>query len=158
MSSNVETSNIETSNIETSNVETSNIETSNVETSNVETSNVETSNIETSNVETSNIETSNVETSTTQIGTLHPKIIVSRYELYPRDEPTCYCVGFTVSCPKGQKTMYRDTQVTLEEANNMSESNIVTTAYTAIKSDIDTWIETEMSKPCILGSEFIPTD
>jgi hypothetical protein len=106
----------------------------------------------------SNIETSNVETTTVQTGTQpQPKIIVSRYELYPKDEPTCYCVGFTVSCPTGQKTMYRDTQVTLEEANNESESTIVSMAYTALKSDIDAWIETEMSKPCILGTEFVPS-
>jgi hypothetical protein len=179
MSSNVETSNVNpiTSNVETSNtdpitsnvdplvsnVETSNTDpiTSNVETSNTETvvSNVETSNTDpiTSNVETSNTDpiTSNVETSNVET-TPQPVITITRYELYPKGEPTCYVVGFVVSCPTGQKTMYRDTQVPLDQAQGKTEQEIAQIAYSSLKESVDAWVCTEMAKPKILGSTFIP--
>jgi hypothetical protein len=142
----------------TSNVDTSNVETvvSNVDTSNTDpiTSNVDTSNTETvvSNVDTSNTDpiTSNVET------TPQPVITITRYELYPKEEPTCYVVGFVVSCPTGQKTMYRDTQVPLDQAQGKTEQEIAQIAYSSLKESIDAWVCTQMMKPKILGSQFIP--
>ena len=144
MSSNVETSNVE---IETSNVETSNLETIET-TSNVETSNVET--IETSNVET--LETSNVETTTTLPS---HEIRVVRFEIYPKDEPTCYCVGFSVTC--NNRHIYRDTQVPLDQAAECGcETEIAQKAYDTLKESLATWIQQAAQKPSILGQTFVP--
>jgi hypothetical protein len=169
MSSNVETSNVDpiTSNVETSNTDpiTSNVDplVSNVETSNTDpiTSNVDplVSNVETSNTETvvSNVETSNTDPITSNVETTpQPVITITRYELYPKGEPTCYVVGFVVSCPSGQKTMYRDTQVPLDQAQGKTEQEIAQIAYSSLKESVDAWVCTEMAKPKILGSTFIP--
>jgi hypothetical protein len=175
ITSNVETSNTDpiTSNVETSNTDpiTSNVETSNTDpiTSNVETSNTDpiTSNVETSNTDpitsnvdplVSNVETSNTDPITSNVETTpQPVITITRYELYPKGEPTCYVVGFVVSCPSGQKTMYRDTQVPLDQAQGKTEQEIAQIAYSSLKESVDAWVCTEMAKPKILGSTFIPS-
>ena len=160
MSSNVETtSNVVTQdgnvvtqdgNVVTEDTTVSNVDTT---TSNVDTttSNVDTT---TSNVDTTTV--SNVDTTTTTIDP-QPVITVTRYELYPKDEPTCYVVGFVVSCPSGQKTMYRDTQVPLDQAQGKTEQEIAQIAYTAVQESVDAWVCTEMTKPRILGTQFTPT-
>ena len=146
MSSNVET----TSNVVTQdgNVVT---QDGNVVTEDTTVSNVDTT---TSNVDTTTV--SNVDTTTTTIDP-QPVITVTRYELYPKDEPTCYVVGFVVSCPSGQKTMYRDTQVPLDQAQGKTEQEIAQIAYTAVQESVDAWVCTEMTKPRILGTQFTPT-
>jgi len=86
-----------------------------------------------------------------------PTITITRYEMYPSEEPTCYCVGFSITCPSGRKTMYRDTQVALTDAQGKTEQEIADMAYTSLKESIDQWVCTEMTKPRILGSQFTPS-
>jgi len=86
-----------------------------------------------------------------------PTVTVTRYEMYPSEEPTCYCVGFSITCPSGRKTMYRDTQVALTDAQGKTEQEIADMAYTSLKESIDQWVCTEMTKPRILGSQFTPS-
>ena len=51
------------------------------------------------------------------------EIKIARYELYPTDEPTSFCVGFQVSV--NSRSMYQDTQVSLENAKDKTEDEIV---------------------------------
>lgn len=82
-------------------------------------------------------------------------ITISRFELYPKDHPTCYCVGFTVTCRDTH--MYKDTQVPLDIAQTCQcDMEIAQHAYDALKDTIDAWIETVSQRPRILGSTFVP--
>jgi len=98
--------------------------------------------------------TPNVATETATV--TGPVITIVRYELYPREEPTCYCVGFSATCPRSGRSMYRDTQVPLDTANTMTETEVAQEAYTAVKDSFDSWMCDIASKPSILGSQFVP--
>ena len=119
-------------------------------------SNVETSNVE---VETSNVETSNVEVidqvDSSNVALPSHEIRVVRFELYPKDEPTCYCVGFSVTC--NNQHIYRDTQVSLDQAALCGcETEIAQNAYDTLKDSLESWIQQASAKPAILGSTFVP--
>jgi hypothetical protein len=87
-----------------------------------------------------------------------PEMRVVRYELYPKDDPTCYCVGFRVACSRTQKEMYVDTQVPLNEASGLSEHAVATKAYTNVKDQIEAWKCSLEERPSILGRTFVPDD
>jgi len=107
-----------------------------------------------SNVTTdSNVVTdSNVTTDSNVVG---PVMTVSRFELYPKEEPTCYCVGFSITC--NNQTIYRDTQVPLETAAGCGcETEIAQQAYDSLKDSIDAWVTEAASKPRLIGQVFVP--
>jgi hypothetical protein len=160
MASNVETT---TANVVTSNTETTtaNVVTSNTETTtaNVVTSNTQTTtaNVVTSNTQTTTARTSaaNVVTSNTTETTRPYTLKISRYELYPKDEPTAYVVGFIVTC--NNQSMYRDVQVPLEEAEACEcELDITNTAFLKLKDSIEAWATTAAAKSPLIGREFQP--
>jgi len=82
------------------------------------------------------------------------EIKIARYELYPTDEPTSFCVGFQVSV--NSRSMYQDTQVSLENAKDKTEDEIVSIAFVQIEESISAWIENAKSKPSVLGTTFTP--
>ena len=81
-------------------------------------------------------------------------IKIARYELYPADEPNCYCVGFSVST--NGRSMYCDTQVPLSGATGMTDTQIAEAAYEKVKTNIDSWVAMAQSKAPLLGSTFQP--
>jgi hypothetical protein len=79
-------------------------------------------------------------------------VTVSRYELYPTDEPTCYCVGFVTKHNTKSSSNYIDTQVPLDDASGKSEDEIVQLGWAKVKDGIMSWATTVNNKPSILGS------
>jgi hypothetical protein len=82
------------------------------------------------------------------------EIKIARYELYPADEPICYCVGFAVTV--NGRSFYRDTQVPLDQVTGKSEEEIVTLAYDQLQGDITMQIAALEAKPPILGKIWEP--
>ena len=83
------------------------------------------------------------------------EIKIVRFELYPKEQPTCYCVGFSVTC--NNQHIYRDTQVPLETAAQCGcENDIAQKAYHSLKDSLETWIRQAATKPAILGQTFTP--
>jgi len=78
------------------------------------------------------------------------KVTIARFELYPREEPTCYCVGFSGSTPTGQPH-YQDTQVPLEEAKGKSEEEIVALAWEKLKDGFTARMEALAAKSPLQG-------
>jgi len=78
------------------------------------------------------------------------KVTIARFELYPREEPTCYCVGFSGSTLAG-RSFYQDTQVPLEEAAGITEEEIVALAWGKLKDNFILRMEDIASKPIVLG-------
>lgn len=116
--------------------------------------------IEESNVvtEDSNVmtEDANVAPETTTTTTPSHTIKVARFELYPKEAPTCYCVGFSVTC--NNQTIYRDTQVPLETAADCGcETEIAQQAYNSLKESLESWIADAQTKSPLIGQTFVPS-
>jgi hypothetical protein len=83
------------------------------------------------------------------------EIRVVRFELYPRDEPTCYCVGFEGKTVSGRQH-YVDTQVPLADAKGLDEEAIAALAWENVKEAFTAQMEALAAKASILGTVFIP--
>jgi len=74
--------------------------------------------------------------------------------LYPAEEPTCYCVGFSETY-KG-RTKYADTQVPLSDAANKTDEEIAQIAWGLLSEVFGSWRASVESKPPLVGSVFTP--
>jgi hypothetical protein len=80
---------------------------------------------------------------------------LTRYELYPVDKPSCYVVGFaTTYKDDSRRAFYRDTQVPLTDAADLTESEIINAGWLAIKDSVSTWAKGVLSSPRV---QFTPT-
>lgn len=82
------------------------------------------------------------------------QIIISRFGLYPNDLPEGYCVGFSVTC--NGYSMYTDTIVPLNEAQNKTNEQIVDIAYNIVKNNINGFLTTSENKQTLVGQTFSP--
>lgn len=83
-------------------------------------------------------------------------VIVARYETYPSGEPTCFCVGFTMSYATNGSQKYMDVQVPLAQASGKTEEEVVALAYEALRPAIESWTSNVASKPSVIGTVFTP--
>lgn len=84
-------------------------------------------------------------------------VVVARYELYPAESPTSYCVGFTVSANAApSNTTYQDTRIPLADAEGKSSSQITALAWDAVKNSIYTWATGVYNRPPVLGTVYVP--
>jgi hypothetical protein len=83
------------------------------------------------------------------------EIKIVRFELYPRDEPTCYCVGFEGKAANG-RLHYVDTQVLLTDAGGLDDDGIVAKAWENVASGFEAHMAVLAAKSLIIGSVFIP--
>jgi len=85
------------------------------------------------------------------------KITIVRFQLEPKEEPTCYGVGFEIICNNG-RTFYRDIQVNLKEAEGKDDEYICQIAYAKLKDEIVNQTSFLENKSQLLNSEFVPDD
>ena len=83
------------------------------------------------------------------------EIKVVRFELYPIDGPTCYCVGFSGMTTNGRQ-YYADSQVPLADAKGLDEEAIAALAWENVKEAFTAQMEAQAAKASILGTVFIP--
>tara|TARA_Y100001963_G_C6704834_1_gene411397 strand:+ start:821 stop:1108 length:288 start_codon:yes stop_codon:yes gene_type:complete len=81
----------------------------------------------------------------------YTNIYVARFELYPADTPTAYCVGFRAECEPNKRANYWDTQISLADASGNTDQQIVNLAYATLSGSIKTWSDTEMHKSSLIG-------
>jgi hypothetical protein len=82
------------------------------------------------------------------------KIVVSRLEKYPSNEPTSFSVGFIVTLPNGRE-FYIDTTVPFSAASD--DESAVKAAYEKLKEQIESRAQELSAKSPIVGKEFTPT-
>lgn len=80
---------------------------------------------------------------------------VSRYELYPADEPTCYVVGFSITHKTNNKSMYQDTQVPLTDVSGKTDEEITDMGWLVLKESFKTWAASVVNK--LPNTNFVPT-
>lgn len=81
-------------------------------------------------------------------------IKVVRFELYPAEQPTCYCVGFSETYRN--RTKYGDCQVPLSDASGKTDDEIAQLAWENIKESFQFWRDSVANVAPILGSAFTP--
>ena len=80
---------------------------------------------------------------------------LTRYELYPADQPSCYVVGFVSTYNQDAKrTFYKDTQIPLADAAGLAESDIINAGWLAVKDGVSAWAQSVISSP---KTHFTPT-
>jgi len=82
------------------------------------------------------------------------EIRIVRFELYPRESPTCYCVGFSESFRGRSK--YGDCQVTLQDAAGKTDDEISQLAWTQLAESFKCWRDAIADTSPIIGSTFVP--
>lgn len=78
-------------------------------------------------------------------------VIVSRYEVYPKDEPNCYCVGLIINENNGKGERYIDTQVPFSQTIDKTENEIVKLGFDNMQNEILDWATMIYNRPSILG-------
>jgi hypothetical protein len=86
--------------------------------------------------------------------------MVQRFETYPANNPSCWCVGFQVnktSDPTIQLNV--DTQVVVTTfALYKAEQEILDLAWEKLKGNIGTWAEEKLALPSVLNTLYSPSD
>lgn len=82
-----------------------------------------------------------------------------RYELYPPNQPTHWCVGFNVvkdNTPK--RSMYIDGLVPLADwCNNVFCASVADTVWDQVKSRVSEWAAAELALPSVVNTTYTPT-
>ena len=84
-------------------------------------------------------------------------IRVTRFDLdFPKEDPNSYVIGFTVTCLKNARSIYKDIQVLHETERREDENTMLTTAWNKLKASFQSWLDSIYDKPHIIGSFFTP--
>lgn len=80
-------------------------------------------------------------------------VTIARYEVYPKEQPSCYCVGLILKHNEGKGEKYIDTQVPLTQTVDKTENEIVKLGFDNMQSVILDWATSIHNKPAIVGSQ-----
>ena len=99
------------------------------------------------------------------------KIIIQKYQLYPKEKPEGYAVGFNIqtydSVTEGEGELavskevqtakyYKEQLVPLKDATGLSEDEIIDLAWQTVKLDVQEKEQELKQRPTYLGKEWIP--
>ena len=82
---------------------------------------------------------------------------VARFGLYPADEPSSYVVGFSATAANG-RSVYRDTTVSLKDAEGLSDDEIVNLAWIQLGPGIEQEMEVQGAKSPLVGQTWEPSE
>ena len=82
-------------------------------------------------------------------------IKIVRFEESPKNNPTGYTVGFSVTSSTG-RMIYRDTRILFEEADGLSDNKIVELAWNRLKSYFEQQVAEMDALGPLVGSEWKP--
>lgn len=83
------------------------------------------------------------------------RLIISRFELYPKENPRNYIVGFKIICDTNAKEGYVESTVALEDITDQSDHDICVLGYRNAKDKIQATMTKLESITPVLGAEFI---
>lgn len=85
------------------------------------------------------------------------EVQISRFELYPSDEPHSYVVGFTIKT-NNNRTFYRDILLPIVEMGEISDEQVVETGWNFLKDGILNEVERLQNKSPLIGSVWNPPE
>lgn len=86
------------------------------------------------------------------------RFLIGRYELYPKDNPVQYLVGFKIICDFNAREGYVEVGLPLEAAQGLTEHEVCEAAWRHGKAQLQEEIQRLESIPSVLGADFIPPD
>lgn len=86
------------------------------------------------------------------------RLIIARYELYPKEAPNRYLVGFRLMCDINGRENYHEVGVPVAEADGKNEHEVCVIAYNKSKDNLQKMIAAMEAISPIIGSEFIPPE
>ena len=85
------------------------------------------------------------------------KITITRFGLYPADEPVSYVVGFTATHIPTCRSIYRDCTVSFTELpGTHTDDDVLATAWNNLKESVEVWCGACSAKSHVIGSTFVP--
>ena len=86
------------------------------------------------------------------------EIKIAKFELYPKEEPTGYAVGFNVTTTNG-RSFYSDIPVLFDEiSTDSTDEEIIQIGYDKLKDGITSRVQQLEAKGNIIGSTFSPVE
>lgn len=86
------------------------------------------------------------------------KITITRFGLYPADEPVSYVVGFTATHIPTCRSIYRDCTVPFTDLPvTHTDDDVLATAWNNLKESVEVWCGACSAKSHVIGSTFEPT-
>ena len=82
---------------------------------------------------------------------------LAKFELYPKEKPTGYAVGFNIALDNGE-SFYRDTVVGLEYFDGSNMEEVVSEGWNMIKDPILTKIVSKEIPSLKVGDDWSPPD
>jgi hypothetical protein len=83
------------------------------------------------------------------------QVQIVKYELYPKDNPTGYAVGFNVKT--SVRDIYRDTIVSLNDiVSTDTEVDIVSKAWAMLQTNILDEVNRLEGRPKVIGGVYVP--
>lgn len=83
---------------------------------------------------------------------------INRYELYPRTQPSSWCIGFSVHNTISNQTLYTDGTVPIQDfCNDVLCVDVATAVWDTLKQRVCLWAATEMSRSTLLNTIYNPT-
>lgn len=82
-------------------------------------------------------------------------VTIVRFELYPAQEPTSWCVGYTVKNNDNQYSMYIDTNVAIDSSK--TNEDVLHAAWENVKTAVTNWACSVHCKSSLLNTRFTPT-
>jgi hypothetical protein len=83
-------------------------------------------------------------------------IRLCRLDLYPREDPKCYCVGFQTTVRRNGRHFYADTQVPLDLCQGLDSEQIAALGWERLHDQFMGFYVENKSKPPLLGTPFKP--
>jgi hypothetical protein len=84
---------------------------------------------------------------------------ICRFELYPKESPTVWCVGFQVYMnDKPNVCMFVDGTAPIEGlCNNVFCTSVAGEVWNSVKERVSLWASNELAKSSLIGSQYTPT-
>jgi hypothetical protein len=80
---------------------------------------------------------------------------VSRYELYPEQQPQFWCVGLVISHKTKAVSIYRDCSLpTNQHCNNVLCTSVVTAAWNSVKSSVCAWAKDILTRDDLVNTQY----
>ena len=83
------------------------------------------------------------------------EVVIVRFELYPAEEPSSWCVGYNIKNKNNQYSMFVDTTVPIDASK--SNEDVLHDAWDQVKSNVTCWVKNIHCKSSLLNTQFLPT-
>lgn len=86
-------------------------------------------------------------------------IRISRWELYPKEKPTTWCIGFSIVKNVGNQTKTIECTIPVSAfCNNTLCLDIMNAAWDVLKNPLCQWAGEQLSPTNVINNIFVPTD